>query len=582
MWARVDVAIAAESSWTCETLDHLTVGEDHDAVVWEVEMAQPRHSQSAGAVRRPRFDRNKLMSPAGRALLNDALQAYQPPPWEMHPDDHATHVQDFLTAVLYEHFLQPPQAPRASYVSEAVWAARSRCMLVKKKTRRWNEGFKAFVLQHVLHRWRYEAGTFPMPVRKSILIRELFAAAIRVSTHWTKQQLALDKRQYMQHAALRLAGCTPQEVNKRLSQIGVGGRLARAVRKPPPALKDPATGAHVCGGHELDQLWMKFFDMECGEVVGTSSFIDACLASPSVELHVPEPSLLPTVRDIEQVFRNIPAGKAHGLDCLPAELFRSVPAAAASVFAPLFAKATLTCRQPAEWRGGVLQEAFKGRGSASEVANFRSLFISSLPAKAHHKLMRRQLQPAIAATLHDLHCGVSRGKPVSLPTLATRLIVTKLKRMGASCGILFLDTAHAYYSVIRELVLGPLSEDSNVWALLQRFGLGEADMKELHALVVQGGILSSLDVSEHLLKILRDLYSQSWFVTRFSTGEHVVCTQAGSRPGSAFADLVFHIPPHAAHPFWCRDGRSVRSRCTHGGSALGPTLRLPVPPRTKP
>ena len=58
-------------------------------------------------------------------------------------------------------------------------------------------------------------------------------------------------------------------------------------------------------------------------------------------------------------------------------------------------------------------------------------------------------------------------------------------------------------------------------------------------MVQQGGILSSLEVGEHLLHILRDLYSRSWFITRFSIGFHVVCTRAGSRPGSAFADLVF-------------------------------------------
>ena len=63
----------------------------------------------------------------------------------------------------------------------------------------------------------------------------------------------------------------------------------------------------------------------------------------------PDFDLVPSLQNIEAAFRAVPKTKAHGLDCLPAELFSSLPGEVARLFAPLYMKATLTCVQPTQW-----------------------------------------------------------------------------------------------------------------------------------------------------------------------------------------------------------------------------------------
>ena len=111
---------------------------------------------------------------------------------------------------------------------------------------------------------------------------------------------------------------------------------------------------------------------------------------------------------------------------------------------PLYNKATLSCLQPTQWRGGVLFEAFKGRGSAAALSNFRSLFISSIPGKSLCKILRKRLCPVLVSSLHETHCGIAKGRGVTLPTHMLRLVLRKLNRDSRPAAALFLDTATAY------------------------------------------------------------------------------------------------------------------------------------------
>ena len=102
-----------------------------------------------------------------------------------------------------------------------------------------------------------------------------------------------------------------------------------------------------------------------------------------------------------------------------------------------------------------------------------------------------------------------------------------------------MDTATAYYRIVREIVLGTVVDDETVFRIPGRFGLDETDMQQLIQLVQSGGILTQLGIGDHLLAILKDLYARSWFITRFYNGRQVNQTLLGSRPGSVFADLIF-------------------------------------------
>ena len=235
----------------------------------------------------------------------------------------------------------------------------------------------------------------------------------------------------------------------------------------------------MLGAREIDDAWLTFFGvMEYGSVLGVADFCARCTVSAPSELLCPDFSVVPTLTEIEAAFRAVPAMKAHGLDNLPAELFKSMPGALAKLYCPLYTKAALACQQPAQWKGGILFDMHKGRGSAADVASFTSLLISSLPAKAMHRILRSRLRGIMDDTLHELHCGIAKCRPVSLPTHVLRLALRKHKAAKQSCAVLFLDTATAYYAVVRDFALGDITSDKDIVAIFCRFGLQDADVCE--------------------------------------------------------------------------------------------------------
>ncbi len=48
---------------------------------------------------------------------------------------------------------------------------------------------------------------------------------------------------------------------------------------------------------------------------------------------------------------------------------------------------------PLQWRGGVLQELFKNKGSSGEISNYRDIMLGNIPGKDLTKHIRSFLAP---------------------------------------------------------------------------------------------------------------------------------------------------------------------------------------------
>ena len=115
--------------------------------------------------------------------------------------------------------------------------------------------------------------------------------------------------------------------------------------------------------------------------------------------------------EIEAVLRSTAQNKCAGLDGVPSDALRISPSHFAGLVQPLYIKALVMSRQPIQWRGGVLYEAFKGAGAQSTVDSHRSLYISSFIGKALHCVMRSKIRQQLETFLHPLRCGSRQGKP---------------------------------------------------------------------------------------------------------------------------------------------------------------------------
>ena len=105
-------------TWVSQTFDPLTSNEDHYALAWHGDLSYGRPTEVRRQLAKPRYDRDKILSAGGSAIISQHVASFPQPSWHVHPDDHAEQLAQSLRDVLDEHFIKPPNGPRASYVSE--------------------------------------------------------------------------------------------------------------------------------------------------------------------------------------------------------------------------------------------------------------------------------------------------------------------------------------------------------------------------------------------------------------------------------------------------------------------------------
>ncbi|CAE7825551.1 unnamed protein product [Symbiodinium sp. CCMP2592] len=525
-------------SFVCEEFDTGAPREDHRLAGVSIHGAC-RAFKPRAALYRPTFDRGKIMSAEGKRILEQACEEFVQPDWSMSPDQHYQVIQQMLQDTLQQHFLLDRASARATFMPAEVWQLREARQRLKRLTRGritlWDD-LVAWAFRQ-LHDGKDRGMT--NLVAKQGLLYQLSAAAIRFASTRIKRGLAKARQNFLRTVLLEGHQGSSQ-VLRRTKKAGLGGKATQNRCRPLPALLSPATGAPIGDRAGHDQVWLEHFGaQEQGTVLPTSTFIEEAaqpIPCDEVEWSL---SYLPSQAEVQSLLRAVPRGKAAGLDNVPGEVLASAHAGLAPILHTLYTKAMVLSKQPTQWRGGILFEAYKNAGPASDVENFRSLFVSSTVGKCYHKLVKSKVQDRTQCSLHPLHCGPRQRAPVLFPELYILSHVRRCCRQGLNYAILYLDTKSAYYSIARELVTGDIRRDSTVIEIFRRFHLGPAELQELMQLVTSGGAMAAADVPPALRQTIRDLHHATWFTTRYADGTQVCQTLKGSRPGESFADTVF-------------------------------------------
>ena len=139
--------------------------------------------------------------------------------------------------------------------------------------------------------------------------------------------------------------------------------------------------------------------------------------------------------------------------------------------------------------------------------------------------------------------GLSDGSPATGPSYAPGTLCPSPAPSWAPPTLLvcssLLDVQSAYYTVIREMSVGPIECDESVAKVFAYFGLAPDDVAEFWGDIRDGGIMGQSSMPGILRHLAKDIMHQSWFVTGHGTSARLCVTKAGSRPGEAWADLVF-------------------------------------------
>ena len=521
-----------------ETFDNGSPQEDH-ALLWSSLQGYLDTSSQVTRLHRVQYDRDKLMTMEGRAVLRQVLSTFQHPGWDVCPDQHCRAIESHLQRALDEHFPVPRTPKRASYIPDKVWQHRDQKLRFKHQVRHRSRLWKDLLCRAFLQ-WKEEQnyGVITL-LGKQRRLYELAAAAVKLATRKIKRDVLLAKNDFL-HKVATEGHQGAAKILQRVKKAGVGGTKTRPISRPLPLLLHPDDGSAVTTRRQRDDVWMLHFGrQEQGSATRIQDFIREAASScyqADVEWTA---AMLPTYADVEQVIRAIPRNKAAGLDNIPGEALKAVPAESARVLLPLFLKSMVLQHQPIQWRGGILYEAFKCSGLQSSVDNYRSLFVSSYLAKTYHRVVRNKTQTFCRDDFHPLHLGSKKCAPV---TFAAMFVLAHLRRGHATCksvAILYLDTSAAYYRIVRELAVGDIRSDDTVARLFERFGLTGDDLRDLRETVEAGGMLAQAGAPDALRQVVKDIHMHTWFVSRFSDGSKVCSSLAGSRPGESWADLIY-------------------------------------------
>ncbi|CAE6930722.1 unnamed protein product [Symbiodinium sp. CCMP2592] len=530
--------IGAVRSSVATDFDTLNMNDDHQPVLIEL---QGTITTAIGReqIWRPRFDTEKMLTPEGKATIAQALTEFESPQWGCHPDQHCQSLQDFLLGVMERNFKCDDRGPRTSYIAPDIWALREAKLALKTRARH-RASLWSSLLSRAFRQWGAgeEYGVIPL-VAKQGMIYEIIAAAVNYATLRIKKGIRQGKNAFLDRVA-KGGAAKASEILSTVKRVGIGGRQAKTYNRPPPKLLAP-DGTIAASRAARDEIWLdQFSRQECGEIVDTAKYLGRPWKPVIVDMQFDwNLEEIPSFFEVETAFRHAPMRKSCGLDHLPGELLRADPAGMAKAAFPLFLKATLSLRQPAQWRGGLLREAWKKKGPIQDPASYRSLFVSSMLGKTYHKVLRARATQYTADMLLGFQMGTRKQAPVTLPSLYIQAHLRRGVRERLSTAVLFLDVQSAYYTVIRDMSVGPIESPEVVAKLFQYFSLDQADLAEFWGDIQQGGVMGQSTMPPSLRHLAKDTMHQSWFVTGYGTSSRVCVTQAASRPGEAWADLVF-------------------------------------------
>ena len=280
-----------------------------------------------------------------------------------------------------------------------------------------------------------------------------------------------------------------------------------------------------------------FAKIEAGTVLDAAAYTaydsQVAHARPAASF---DPALLPTLLQLECLFRGARQGKAPGPNGIPEWIWALDSRAAARAFLPIFLKSHFRLSEPVQFKSTALIALFKGKGSPAVLANHRAIALLDGPGKA----LRRSLRPTFVALLPepDQQQG---GTPGSLLAGAHHLVRAHQQLalgLKVPAAALFLDVSSAYYRVLRQAFgKGPLETDEDVAQLLALLQVPPSALREVCEWLSHTDLLAGAPA--HCTALIRAFLSGTFFCIRGAPG--IVRTRAGSRPGDSVADLLFSL-----------------------------------------
>ena len=149
--------------------------------------------------------------------------------------------------------------------------------------------------------------------------------------------------------------------------------------------------------------------------------------------------------EVDTAIKQMKFGKAPGLDCLPAELWK-LPKIRKSL--KVFCNDTLNGNRPEEWGlSGIVPIPKKGNLTITD--NYRGISLTQVAAKTYNRLLLNRLRPVLDKVLRPNQNGFRQSRSTSAHILALRRIVEEVLNHKKEAVLVFIDFRKAFDSIDR-------------------------------------------------------------------------------------------------------------------------------------
>lgn len=474
-----------------------------------------------------------------------AMDKISVPAWNTDVETQEQHLSSEIAEILGGR-QRESRKPKKCYIDEDIWESRRLMIHSQKRLKQLRQRLGREALWQVFNAWKTK--------RVSPLATEHFqyGTTLRCDTLLLLSKLRAQRRiirHKLKMAKIKLMEKSLEQVNEHTAASSIlhllrgfiGPTNPKKQKKRTLPMLEKEDGTMSKTPEEALQVWIRFFaDMEGGR----RQTEDALHADWLQELQndPKEPFLtmaetLPSLADLELAYRRVATGKATGPDQVPGELCHYAPKGCArATYASLW-KLILFGHEALKYKGGLLIQAYKGKGPTTRCSSYRSLLISSHIGKSLHRAMRDSQATVFESFLQSQQLGGRRAMPVSYGVHLARAFHRQARHHGHSCAHIMLDLKEAFYRIFRPLCMDGQVTDQALAHLMRRLQMPADAMCELRRILGDPCALEQAGLTPQQQRSVRAVHSQTFFWMRHQ--QDVVQTKHGSRPGDPFADVIF-------------------------------------------
>ena len=523
-------------------LDLATAQDDHQAVgiqlCWRELRTMGEKTQA-----RPFID---WAAPGIHERLRSSLTGMTVPPWHTDIEAHESQVRLNFHDALRKVSSKRLPGPKKSYITDDIWHDRQLMLQCRKQLKRGRALLGRECLVAAFKAWSHCS----CPVEQEAAFNygsTLRTGMLRIMASFVRHRLNLRlklkeaKTDLMKRRLEGIDANTPASSILKLMREFTGPTNPRKRKQATIPLVHRQDGIPCRSPSEALDLWIDFFaSMEGGfrqsQDALREDWLRSLQESPTAQFQV-EAKQLPTLVDLELAFRRVACHKATGPDGIPGEVCHFAPEQCAqATFASMW-KLILFCHESLMHKGGLLVQAYKGKGATTSCSSYRSLLISSHFGKSVHRTLRSAQASIFESFLQAQQIGGRRAMPVTYGVHLARAYLRQAKAQSRSCAIAFLDLKEAFYRIFRPICMKSTVTDEDLAKLMSRLNMPLDALQTLKMILEGPTALEQAQLPELERRSLKAVHLQTHFWMHRQ--KDVVQTAHGTRPGDPFADIVF-------------------------------------------